>query len=182
MYALKFAYDNTPIIGEQRHINNQLIIKKYQLSNNPLDILAVGISYEREGAIYRKQAIDFLEKFLKNPAPIPYNNNTFPPRPLFSYWFIYSTLATLYEKEHNFNQALYYLRFLPKESKYNNPADYTRYGDVLIKIDVNQAVRYYENIKRQPIYNKFQKSFDIAYLKAKELQTKGYKFKSKKRI
>lgn len=181
MFALKLAYDNTPTIGKERHINNQRIIKEYHNSNNPLDILAVGISYEREGTLYRQKAISCLETFLRNPVPIPFDNISYPPRPLFSYWFIYSTLATLHEKEHSLEKALYYLRLLPKESNYNNPADYTRFGDVLIKIDVNKAVSYYENIKKQPIYNKFKRSIDIAYSKAKELQAKGYQYKPRKR-
>ena len=59
---------------------------------------------------------------------------------MFSYWYIYSTLATLYEKEYDFSNAIKYLQKLPKESDYNNSADYTRQGDVLAKIDINEAI------------------------------------------
>ena len=61
--ALQQAYDNDSVIGKERHINNQKIIDQYKSSDKPLDILAVAISYEREGASYRSQAIEYYERF-----------------------------------------------------------------------------------------------------------------------
>ena len=172
--ALQQAYNNTSVTGIDRHINNRKIINQYQNTNDPLDLLAVAFSFEREGVSYRKQAISYFERFLEKPSPIPIIPNTYTsegdPKPLFSYWEIYSTLASLYEKEHDFDKALKYLRLLPKESNYNNPADYTRVGDVLLKIDINQAVEYYEELKKEPVYQKHKRAIDIAYSKVLKKQ------------
>lgn len=180
--GLRRAADNSAVIGEARHKNNRAIIAEYENSNNPLDILAVAFSYEREGAEFRKQAISYFEKFLANPAPIPLHSHLFSngkPAPYFSYWCIYSTLAVLYEKEYDFENALKYLRFLPKESNYNNPADYTRVGDVLVKVDVHQAVEYYESLKKDTIYKTHKRVLDIAYQDVLEKQKCGYKYRPK---
>lgn len=183
--ALQLAYNNTSVIGEARHKNNFIIIDSYQNSDDPLDILAVAFSYEREGASYRRQAISYFERFLSNPAPIPlvinHTNYDGKQLPLFSNWCIYSTIATLYEKEYDFENALKYLKLLPKESNFKNPSDYTRIGDVLEKIDINQAVSYYQDLIKQPIYKIHKRNIDIAFSKAKEKQQKGYQFKPRKK-
>lgn len=183
--ALQQAYNNNSVIGEDRHINNRRIIDKYKSSDKPLDILAVAISYEREGASYRPQAIEYFERFLSNPAPIPIIPNAYTidrkPKPMFSYWMIYSRLAALYESKYEFEKAIKYLRLLPKESNYDNPADFTWIGSVLIKIDVNEAVKYYQELKTQPVYNKFKRIFDNAYADVLDKQAKGYKYKPRKR-
>lgn len=183
--ALQLAYDNTAVIGKERHANNQRIITEYKDSDYPLDILAVAISLEREGASYRPQSIIYFNRFLSNPMPIPpaphISTLDSTPTPMFSYWSIYSTLATLYEKEYDFDNAIKYLKLLPKESNYENAADYTRLGDVLTKIDVNKAVEYYKELKTQPIYLQHKRSIDIAYSDVLEKQKNGYKYKPRKR-
>ena len=182
--ALQQAYNNTSVTGIDRHINNRKIINQYQNSNDPLDLLAVAFSFEREGVSCRKQAISYFERFLEKPSPIPIIPNTYTsegdPKPLFSYWEIYSTLASLYEKEHDFDNALKYLRLLPKESNYNNPADYIRVGDVLAKVDINQAVVYYEELKKDRVYQEHKRAIDIAYSQALKKQEEGYVYKQKK--
>ena len=179
--AIQLAYNNNSVIGTDRHTNNRYIIDKFKSSNKPLDILAVAISYEREGASYRLQAIEYFERFLSNPVSIPIVPHAYTvygqPKPMFSYWMIYSTLGSLYERENNFEQALKYYKLLPKESNYDNPADLTRIGDILLKIDVDKAVAYYKDLKTQPIYKKFAKCFDRAYADVLDKQAKGYKYK-----
>lgn len=183
--ALLKAYNNTAIIGEKRHTVNQSIIKEYKESDNPLDILAVAISLEREGAAFRRQSITYFERFLSNSVPIPFVPDTYlsdrNPKPMFSYWYIYSTLATLYEKEYDFSNAIKYLQKLPKESDYNNSADYTRQGDVLAKIDINEAIRYYEQLKTTAAYKKHKNAIDYAYADALKKKEKGYKYRTRKR-
>lgn len=179
--AIQLAYNNNSVIGTDRHTNNRYIIDKFKSSNKPLDILAVAISYEREGASYRLQAIEYFERFLSNPVSIPIVPHAYTaygqPKPMFSYWMIYSTLGSLYERENNFEQALKYYKLLPKESNYDNPADLTRIGDILTKVDINQAVDYYEDLKKQPVYKKYKKVIDNAYSFTLEKQERGYKYK-----
>lgn len=183
--SIEQAYDNTPIIGEQRYINNWNIIDNYKQSENPLDILAVAISYEREGAKYRKEAIAYYEKFLTAPVETPILPNRYlegqKPVRMFSNWQIYSSLATLYEKEYEFKKSIKYLKKLPKESGYNNPADYTRVGDVLAKVDINECVSYYEKLMTTPTYKKFTSTIDYKYQEALKKQSEGYVFKARKK-
>lgn len=181
--AIMLMYNNTSIIGKQRHTNNQYIINEYASSNMPLDILAVAVSYDREGAKYRKKAIEYYEKFLSNPVEIPVIPNTVglnkKPIRCISYWEIYSSLAILYEKEYQFDMAIKYLKKLPKESNYSNSADYTRVGDVLAKIDIDKCVLYYKDLMKKTIYQKFKDEFDYCYKEALKKQTNGYVFKPK---
>ncbi|MEE1219534.1 MAG: hypothetical protein U0L20_06395 [Ruminococcus sp.] len=183
--AIELAHDNTPVIGEQRHINNWNIIDNYKQSENPLDILAVAISYEREGAKYRKESIFFYEKFLTNPTETPILPNRYlegrKPVRMFSNWQIYSSLANLYEKEYEFTKAIEYLKKLPKESGYKNSADYTRVGDVLAKVDINECVSYYENLITTSTYKKFTSVIDCKYKEALKKQSEGYVFKARKK-
>ncbi len=182
--AIMLMFNNTSVIGEQRHSNNWNIINGYSNSENPLDILAVAVSYEREGAEYRKKAIDYYEKFLENPSEIPVVPNLIgtngKPIRCISLWQIYSSLADLYEKEYEFKNAIKYLKKLPKESGYKNSADYTRVGNVLAKIDINECVKYYEDLMTKPAYQKFKRQIDICYSNALEKQSKGYVFKPRK--
>lgn len=183
--AIMLMYHNTSVIGEKRHTNNWNIINKYAKSNFPLDILAVAVSYDREGAKYRKQAIEYYEKFLSNPVEIPIIPNAYDlkgkPHRCISYWEIYSNLANLYEKEYQFDMAIKYLKKLPKESNYNNSADYTRVGDLLAKVDINKSVQYYENLIKKSTYKKFKREIDVHYKEALDKQAKGYVYKPRKK-
>ena len=88
--ALEQVFNKYSYFGNEKHKFNQEIINKYKSSNNSDDILAVAISYLGEGAQYRRQSIEYFKKYLKFPTK----------QRLFSTWFIYSSLADLYEKEY----------------------------------------------------------------------------------
>lgn len=151
--ALTQVFDAYSYFGEEKHVFNQKIIERYFNSNKPNDFLAVAFSYLGEGANYRKNAITYFEKYLSQPTSQQY----------FSDWIIYSSLATLYEKEYLFDNALNCLDKLIYIDKDENIADYTRKGDVLIKKNVNDAVLYYENLKKTDIYLKYKNIIDDAY-------------------
>ena len=151
--ALTQVFDAYSYFGEEKHVFNQKIIEKYFNSNKPNDFLAVAFSYLGEGANYRKNAITYFEKYLLQPTSQQY----------FSDWIIYSSLATLYEKEYLFDNALNCLDKLIYIDKDKNIADYTRKGDVLIKKNVNDAVLYYENLTKTDIYLKYKNIIDDAY-------------------
>ena len=165
--AIKLVYDNTSVTGKQRHATNQFIISKYSESDEPLEILAVAVSLDREGAKYRKQAIEYYERFLENPVEIPIvpgltNGNGKPVRCI-SYWQLYSSLGTLYEKEHNYEAAAKCYRLLPKESNYSNIADFTRCGNALYMVDIQLCIEYYLNLMKDPKLIKYKKEFEKKY-------------------
>lgn len=168
--ALTQVFNAYSFYGEEKHIFNNKIIEEYSNSNNSNDILAVAISYLGEGYKYRMQSINCFEKYLKYPS----NQN------YFSNWFIYSSLATLYEQEYMFKEALTCLQILAKLDNNSNCADYTRMGNVLAKIDINKAVQFYEDLKKEDFYNKYKTTFDKAYKEMLLKKEKGYKFKPRK--
>lgn len=168
--ALTQVFNAYSFYGEEKHIFNNKIIENYSSSDNPNDVLAVAISYLGEGYTFRKQAIDYFERYLKCPSNQKY----------FSNWFIYSSLATLYEQEYMFQEALACLQILIKLDNNSNYADYTRIGNVLTKIDINKAVIFYENLQRESFYKNYKDVFDKAYKEALLKQKKGYKFKPRK--
>lgn len=168
--ALTQVFNAYSFFGEEKHRFNQSIINKYRFSNNSDDLLAVAISYLGEGAQFRKQSIQYFEKYLLYPSSQKY----------FSAWFIYSSLATLYEKEYMFQEALTSLQILAKLDNNSNCADYTRMGDVLVKIDINKAVQFYEDLKKEDFYNKYKETFDKAYKEVLLKKEKGYKYRPRK--
>ena len=168
--ALTQVYNAYSFYGTEKHIFNNKIIENYSNSNNSNDILAVAFSYLGEGANFRKQAITYFERYIKYPSGQRY----------FSDWLIYSSLATLYEQEYMFQEALDCLQILIKLDNNSNYADYTRIGNVLTKIDINKAVIFYENLQRESFYKNYKDVFDKAYKEALLKQKKGYKFKPRK--
>lgn len=169
--ALTQVFNAYSFYGEEKHIFNNKIIERYSNSDDSNDILAIAISCLGEGAKYRKQAINYFEKYLKYPSTQNY----------FSSWFIYSSLATLYEQEYMFKEALTCLQILAKIDNNSNCADYTRIGNVLAKIDINKAVQFYEDLKKEDFYNKYKTTFDKAYKEMLLKKERGYKFKPRKK-
>lgn len=165
--ALEQTFDKFSYFGEEKHKFNNKIINKYKNSSNSDDKLAVAIAYLGEGSEYRKESIKYFEDFLAFPSNQSY----------FSTWYIYSSLATLYEKEYLFNEAISCLQTLIKLDNGSNCADYTRIGDILLKIDVNKAIEFYEDLKKEAVYNKYKQTFDTAYKEVLLKKQKGYKFK-----
>ena len=146
--ALEQVFNYYSFFGKEKHKFNQEIIEKYSNSNNPNDCLAVAISYLEEGADNRKNAIIYFEKYLLNPSSQQY----------FSDWFIFSSLADLNEKEYMFENAIICLKKLIAIDNDSNYADYIRIGDVLVKINIDKAVDYYEKLKKWKIYHKNKKT------------------------
>lgn len=165
--ALKIMKDTYSTIGSKRHEYSLEIINNYGKSKNPLDILAVAIAYEREGAKFRKNSIAYYEKYLSFKITNPF----------FDDWLIYSSLANLYEKEYEFNKALFCLNKLINLDNGNNPGDYTRIGDIYVKQDIDKALLYYENLMKTSCYEKHKIAIDYAYNDVKIKKSKGYVYK-----
>lgn len=167
--ALTTILENYSIIGPERHQLAQNIIFKYSSSTDPLDKLAVAIAFQWKGANHRPSAIKFYEEYLSS------GTNT----DLIDTWIIYSDLATLYEKEYEFEKALEYLEKLI--IYHNDYIAYIRIGDIYIKQDVSKAISYYEKLLKEPFYKDNKHMFDCAYAATKEKQARGYVYKPRKR-
>lgn len=167
--AIGLAYETVLATGIAGHILNQLIYIKFKDSDSPRDIIAVAVALAREGAYYRKSAIEYFERYFDNECEI-----------MFDDWTLHSTLAILYENEYEFDKAISQLKLCIKYSNSENPADFTRIGDILIKVDVNKAKEYYDNLIKSTHYEKHKYTFDFACESLKEKIAKGYVYKPRK--
>lgn len=182
--ALLTVFDFNSLIGPTRHDIQQAIINKWHASDNPLDILAVAIAYEREGAKFRTDAIKYFERYFQDPVKVPLMSDFYrgyPNRPLFSDWLIYSMLGSLYEKEYMFEKAIHCYKQLIIADKGTNSADYTRIGDVLCKISIDECVLYYKNLLQEHHSSDFKRTFNIKYNEALEKQANHYVYKKRKK-
>ena len=148
------------------------VINNYAESNFPLDQLAVSLAYINLGANSRKKAIEYMEKYMSNPNPQSY----------FSAWEIYSFLGALYEKEYDFEKAINCYKKLVEINSGRNCGDYKRVADVLSKIDINQCVKYWENVIIKSACYKTDKAWiDHFYEEALTKQKNNYVYRPRKK-
>lgn len=173
-YAIDLITKYFSIIGPERKEIISDIIHTYSNSVEPLDILGVGYALFYSGAKYRISAIEYFERFLNKPADIS-------PYKMISLWGIYSDLAILYEKEYIYDKAIWYLEKCIKENNGSNPADYTRIGDILVKINLHDAENYYLSLLSDNTYDKFKYQFEYALNDVRGKIKRGYVYKPRPR-
>lgn len=174
--ALHMISDNFGIIGPERHEIARIIIENYQYSQEPFDILGVAYAYLWQGAKFRKVTINFFEEYLSFHIE---NKITYP---CISEWSIYSNLATLYEKEYEYEKAIECLKQCIKIDQNSNAADYTRIGDILIKIDINKAEDYYLELLNNNRLKDYKRQFAYALDDVLEKKKQGYVYKPRGKI
>ncbi len=160
-----------------KYLIEQIIIEKYSNSDSLYDNLAVGLAYKEKGAAYREQAIHYIEAFINKANDTDWNNIKKVNNEEFKKAKILYILSELFEKEHFWDKAYEYAVKAKKASRSKN-INYDRVGDVLVKIDINKAVEYYEKEanKESPFKEMYQNKLE----KAIEKQKKNYKYKPRK--
>lgn len=125
------------VIGSCRKIINSIIINLYKESNEPLDNLAVAMTYARMYASDRPLAIAYFEKYREFPVPIPtiyhyaYSERTMTKgRPAYTPWQIFSKFANIYEAEKKYAEAIKCLENCVIEDNGTNPADFERINKI----------------------------------------------------
>lgn len=186
--AISMSSSTEALIGNARRILNDIIVEIYKNSEAPLDILAVALTYARTYASNRPLAIQYFERWLERPEKPPkikcYAHNYFgshASRDSYSFWAIYATFATIYEKEYEFEKAIQCLYNCIDFNNKSNPADYTRIGDILIKIDINKAEDYYIKLLNDNTLKKFERSFAIALENVIEKKNRGYIYRPRRK-
>lgn len=169
--ALTIIEENFSIIGSTRHEIADFVIRTYKHSSNPNDILGVAFAYQWQGAKERRNAISYFEKFL--------SSHTFSEvsSKFIDEWSIYSTLSTLYEKEYEFDKSMGCLWKCIEVDKGTNPADYTRIGDILVKIDIQKAENFYLSLLNNTFLLHFKYQFEYALNDVLEKKKRGYVYK-----
>ena len=168
--------DNYSIIGSERKALSESLIDVYKTARYPWDNLSVAWAYENLGAKYRPKAIEYYERFLENPIfPKIVGHNCF------SLWYIHSSLSTLYEKEYNYEVAISYLKKCIDDNRGSNPSDFTRIGNILIKIDTHKGVEYFRSLINSPFYIQHKRTFDLALADALEKENRGYVYRPRRK-
>ena len=172
--AIGLSFVSATTVYKPGYILPQIVILRYSDSENPLDMLAVAIAYSKKGAYFRKQAIEYFEKYYTNPVPAKIPNADYA---LFDERNLKLTLADLYEKEYEFEKAILTLRNYYKTIGKKDEVIVDRIGQILVKIDVNKAVDYYETA-----ISRYSDSYTIqsSYITALEKQQKGYVYRPRK--
>lgn len=169
-------YTNDEYLKIKRYETIQQIkcLKKYQKLDSFNACYESGKVYEYWGADYRLLAIKSFEECLKYPPTLPIG-------------IVYSTLATLYEKNHQFEEAA---DFFQKDidstpyysSGYNGKARcLVKLGKFDEAIDMLEAVKeteYYKNPIKDPA---FARSIDRTIEKCIAKKEHGYIFKPRKK-
>ncbi len=139
--AICMSSSAEPVIGNCRRFLNDLIIKLYNESDTPLDILAVAMTYARMYAADRPLAILFFEKYGQNPVEIPkiyhaayYEKRSWNGRDAYSKWSIFSKFANIYEAEKQYDKAILCLQKCIEADKGTNPADFERIKKIQNKL------------------------------------------------
>ena len=169
--GIGLAFKSEAAVYKPRYILNQIIIEYCSNSYNKFDILAKAIAFSRKSAKYRSLALSEFEKYFSSHeiAEMPQKNGL----PIYSEYRLFCVMAELYEKEYQFESALYCLeQCLSLDS--DNLANCERYAKVLSKIDINKAVVYLEKIISTNDKAHYLSDLLTDFQKK---ATKGYKFK-----
>lgn len=174
IHAIDIIAEHWATIGEQRPRIMMSVIQQYSDSDDPRDILGVAYAFLNCGAKYRKQAIEYFEKYLASPSDL----NCYH---FVNEWGIYSSLAILYEKEYQFDKAIYCLEQCIAADNGSNVADFIRIGDVLVKIDTERAEQYYLTLLKETKFSHYKYQFEYALNEVREKIKRGYTYKPRKR-
>lgn len=167
----------------QKHLVCQTIIDRYSNEERWMNKLAVGLALAFEGAACRKAAIQKLEEvlpaFSEHELPVSTFGLNANGKPMycFTQWEYISILGSLCEKEYRFDDAIAYYKKLIRIERGTNFGSYKRIAGVLAKIDINEAVKYYESIKDKAACKSEQASFDYYYQDALDKQARGYVYR-----
>lgn len=173
-YAIDVIIENFGTIGSERKEIMLSVIQKYSHSDAPLDVLGVAYALYYSGAKYRASAIEYFEKFLASPVDLCKLSCV-------SNWQVYSYLSILYEREHQYEKAILYLKKCIEADNGTNFADYTRIGDILVKIDIYQAEQYYKQLLNNSALIDYKPQFEYAFNEVIQKKKIGYVYRPRKK-
>ncbi len=103
--SIGLANEAYPIVYKARYVLFDIVIVRYEKSSSPIDRLAVALAYESKGAYFRKEAISYFESAIQSIDLSKINRfNSYPPMS------IYLKFSELYEKEHNYQKAILFVK------------------------------------------------------------------------
>lgn len=103
--AIGLANEAYTITYKARYVLFDIIIILYEKSENPIDKMAVAFAYESKGAYFRKQALSYFENSVNE-----VDSSTLNLFASYSSMITYLKFAEVYEKEHDYKNAIFYLK------------------------------------------------------------------------
>lgn len=99
--SLGLVNESVPIKYKPRYVLFDIVILKYEKSQNMVDRLAVALAYETKGAFFRKQAISYFEDSIKH-----VDRDILDLFHACSTVAVYTKFGDVYEKEHEYKKAI----------------------------------------------------------------------------
>lgn len=176
--SLGLLNEANPITYKPRYVLLELIVKLFDSSKRPYDLLAVAEAYRLKGVAYRVQALEKYERYLSkaNIMQKRYVKKTFV---VFSDLFLYNNLSDLYEKEHNLYRALKYAELAENYNTDKLPYYPVHISKILLKIDPEKSVEYLTKTLENGKYKYVDAPLRTALQEARQKAYAGYKYKPK---
>lgn len=163
--SLGLANESYAIKYKPRYILFEIIIVLYSKSDSYIDMFAVALAYESKGAFFRKQAIEYFEKSIKHIKP-NIMNEFVSYMPL----HVYTMFSKLYEQEHDYANAIYYIKEAKKYADKSNKYFDRKINDLQDKANANLKKRVRRMSKQQKDFEKDVHEATIYFLKNNSLQ------------
>lgn len=128
-FSVGLANESLAIIYKPRYILLDIIVAAFENSSNIYDQFAVAISYAKQGAQYRNEAIRYFEMTFDAISP-EFMQQFSSLSPL----SVYSMFSEIYEKEHLFEKAIDMTKLAWKYANQNNEFFPSRISDLDKKI------------------------------------------------
>nr|DAI36105.1 MAG TPA: hypothetical protein [Caudoviricetes sp.] len=113
--SLGLANESCVIVYKPRYVLFEIATIMYENSSKPEDILAAAYAYSQKGASFRTHAISLYEKSV--------DSVSFRTLDKFASLYsaiVYSDIASLYEKEQNYESSIYWMKKVIKRGGLNN--------------------------------------------------------------
>lgn len=113
--SLGLANESYVIVYKPRYVLFEIAAIMYENSSKPEDVLAAAYAYSQKGALFRKNAIALYEKSVGSVS-----FRTLDKFASLSSSKVYSDIASLYEKEKDYESSIYWMKKVIKRGGLNN--------------------------------------------------------------
>lgn len=189
-FCLQTIMDNWDVQNENRYTILKTILEESKKYSDGLHLLACAYACHYSKVEYRRQAIQYFEKYFENPVPSSID--------YFGLSQIYSDLGKDYEGEYDFIKAerCYKLsiqnhsgrHYSSLTGQYDIFPQEIMLGRMYLKVSTQKAIDYWEQLMNYNEYkigdtnqSGFRRHVDIEYKNALEKHKKGYVYRARKK-
>lgn len=148
--SMGFANESALIKYKPRYILWEMLVQLYKDSTDPIDKFACALAYEAKGAIYREDALQKFEDSINYITP-EFMQLFTSYTPL----CVYMKFSRLYERNHEYEKAIYYTKQGQKYGEKYNPNFDKRIAELIEKIKRNPKKRKYNPSKGTLEFEKY---------------------------